>query len=146
MSIGFIGSGVLSRTRRLARGLRRTRGRTGVMSTRSLMGDLGGTSMTLAVAPTWLPVATAFCGIGLNVFNVMMVTRIILSWYPQVDVTKAPWIYIVVPTEPLLKGTRKVVPPVGGVDISPVIWVFLASFVQELTVGAQGILILLANK
>mmetsp|Transcript_45406 Transcript_45406/g.176523 ORF Transcript_45406/g.176523 Transcript_45406/m.176523 type:complete len:147 (-) Transcript_45406:3663-4103(-) len=146
MSLGFVGSGVLGRSRPFARALRKTRGRTGAMSTRSLMGDLGGASMTLAEAPVWLPVATAFCSIGLNIFNVMMVTRIILSWYPQVDVTKAPWIYVVVPTEPLLKGTRKVVPPVGGVDISPVIWVFFASFVQELTVGAQGVLILIADK
>ncbi|KAJ8901587.1 hypothetical protein NDN08_003795 [Rhodosorus marinus] len=146
MSIGFVGSGVLGRTRPFTRGVRKTRGRTAAISTRSLMGDLGGASMTLAESPIWLPMATTFCGIGLNIFNVMMVTRIILSWYPQVDVAKAPWIYIVVPTEPLLKGTRKVVPPVGGVDISPVIWVFFASFVQELTVGAQGILILIANK
>eukprot|EP00188_Purpureofilum_apyrenoidigerum_P005871 Plantae.Rhodophyta-Purpureofilum_apyrenoidigerum.ctg81596.p3 GENE.Plantae.Rhodophyta-Purpureofilum_apyrenoidigerum.ctg81596~~Plantae.Rhodophyta-Purpureofilum_apyrenoidigerum.ctg81596.p3 ORF type:complete len:117 (-),score=20.57 Plantae.Rhodophyta-Purpureofilum_apyrenoidigerum.ctg81596:267-590(-) len=102
--------------------------------------------MTLADAPTWLPVARLVCGAGLNVFNIFMVTRIVLSWYPKFDIRKFPWIAIVLPTEPLLKTTRKIFPPVGGVDISPVIWIFIASFIQEITVGSQGILVLLADK
>ena len=36
--------------------------------------------------------------------------------------------------------TRKLIAPIGGVDITPVIWVGLISLVRELLVGQQGIL------
>lgn len=75
-----------------------------------------------------------------------MIIRIILSWYPKTDLAKAPWIYIAVPTEPLLRATRKVVPPVGGVDISPIVWFAIMSFVHEILVGPQGLLVLLEQK
>ncbi len=66
--------------------------------------------------------------------------RIVLTWYPKVDLTKGFWILIAWPTEPVLILTRKIVPPIGGVDVSPVIWVGLISLVRELVVGPQGVL------
>jgi YggT family protein len=44
------------------------------------------------------------------------------------------------PTEPVLALTRKVVAPIGGVDVTPVIWVGLISLFRELLVGQQGVL------
>lgn len=74
-----------------------------------------------------------------------MIVRIILSWYPQTDLAKVPWIFIAVPTEPLLSATRKLIKPVGGVDISPIVWFAFMSFVHEILVGPQGLLILLSR-
>jgi YggT family protein len=50
---------------------------------------------------------------------------------------------IYLPTEPFLAPTRRLVPPLGGVDITPVIWVAIVSLVRELLLGQQGILTLL---
>ena len=36
--------------------------------------------------------------------------------------------------------TRKVVSPIGGVDVTPVIWLGLVSLVRELLVGQQGVI------
>ena len=44
------------------------------------------------------------------------------------------------PTEPVLALTRKVVSPIGGVDVTPVIWLGLVSLVRELLVGQQGVI------
>ena len=44
------------------------------------------------------------------------------------------------PTEPVLSLTRRVVAPIGGVDVTPVIWVGLLSLLRELLVGQQGLL------
>ena len=66
--------------------------------------------------------------------------RIVLTWYPQVDMTKGAWPLIAWPTEPVLVLTRKVVAPIGGVDVTPVIWVGLISLFRELLVGQQGVL------
>ncbi|NEP37475.1 YggT family protein, partial [Moorena sp. SIO3B2] len=35
---------------------------------------------------------------------------------------------------------RKIVPPIGGVDISPIIWVGIFSLLREILLGQQGIL------
>eukprot|EP00871_Galdieria_phlegrea_P003196 jgi/Galph1/3878/GphlegSOOS_G2563.1 len=76
---------------------------------------------------------------------VFMIIRIVLSWYPKKYSIQQPWYWIFLITEPLLSPVRKVIQPVGGVDITPVIWLFLFSFLRELLVGQQGILILLQN-
>lgn len=82
----------------------------------------------------------------LNVFTLIMVIRIVLTWYPRTDLKKKPWIFLAVPTEPLLAATRNVIKPVGGVDISPIVWVAISTFVHEILMGPQGLLVLMANK
>ncbi len=39
--------------------------------------------------------------------------------------------------EPLLEATRKVVPPFNGLDVSPIVWVALLSFLAEILTGPQ---------
>jgi YggT family protein len=36
--------------------------------------------------------------------------------------------------------TRRLVAPIGGVDVTPVIWVGLVSLLRELLVGQQGLI------
>ena len=72
--------------------------------------------------------------------------RIILTWYPKINLNKGLWPLISWPTEPFLILTRKVVNPIGGVDITPVIWVGLISLIRELLVGQQGIISQIINK
>lgn len=81
-----------------------------------------------------------------SVAELLFIVRIVLTWYPAVDGDKMPWSVVIKPTEPFLVGTRKVVPPLAGVDVSPVVWVALLSFISEILVGPQGILILLSRK
>jgi YggT family protein len=76
----------------------------------------------------------------LGVMSVFFVFRIVLTWYPQVEFGKFPWIVLYWPTEPLLAVTRRLVPPIGGVDITPIIWFGIISLIRELLLGQQGIL------
>ncbi len=73
------------------------------------------------------------------------VLRIVLTWYPQAPVQQFPLVLIYLPTEPLLAFTRRWVPPLGGVDMTPVIWVAIFSFLREILLGQQGILTLLRH-
>ena len=70
----------------------------------------------------------------------LFIFRIVLTWYPQVNQQRFPFNLIVWPTEPFLVITRKIVPPVGGVDITPIIWVGLFSLLREMLLGQQGLL------
>lgn len=89
-----------------------------------------------------------FAGLGVGLFlglmTLLFIIRIVLTWYPQAEVNKFPFNLVYWPTEPFLIPVRKLVPPIGGVDISPIIWVGIVSLLRELLVGQQGILKMLA--
>ncbi|MEO1211312.1 MAG: YggT family protein [Cyanobacteria bacterium J06638_20] len=89
---------------------------------------------------------TALAAIGLGLFFGLMILlfifRIVLTWYPQIDLSKSPFSLIAILTEPFLIPTRKLIPPLGGVDISPIIWVGVFSLLRELLVGQQGVLMM----
>lgn len=79
-------------------------------------------------------------GLFLGLMILLFIFRIILTWYPQVDLNRLPFNLVAWPTEPFLVPLRKLVPPIGGVDIAPVIWVGIFSLVRELLLGQQGLL------
>ena len=87
-----------------------------------------------------LPILNVALGLLLTFWTLTFLLRIVLTWYPQIDLEQGLWRIVAVPTEPLLSMTRKVVAPIGGVDVTPVIWVGLISLVRELLVGQQGVL------
>lgn len=76
----------------------------------------------------------------LGIYILLFVLRIPLSWYPQVDSNAFPFALVVWPTEFILQPTRKLIPTMGGVDMTPVIWVGIASFLREILLGQQGLL------
>ena len=87
--------------------------------------------------------------IGVSVLLALMtflfIFRIVLTWYPQVESKKFPFSLVVAPTEPFLAPSRKLIPPIGGVDITPIVWVAIVSLIREVLVGQQGILSMLAH-
>ena len=87
-----------------------------------------------------LPTVHLLLGLLLAAWTLAFLLRIVLTWYPQVDLKQGAWPLIAWPTEPVLALTRRVVAPIGGVDVTPVIWVGLISLVRELLVGQQGLI------
>ncbi|KAI5001648.1 hypothetical protein ZWY2020_026298 [Hordeum vulgare] len=59
---------------------------------------------------------------------------------------QVPYVVAYAPTEPILAATRRVIPPLGGVDVTPVVWFGLVSFLSEILVGPQGLLVLLSQQ
>ena len=70
----------------------------------------------------------------------LFIFRIILTWYPQVDLNRLPFNLVALPTEPFLAPSRSIVPPIGGVDITPIIWVGILTLLREIVLGQQGLL------
>jgi len=79
-------------------------------------------------------------GLFLGLMILLFIFRIVLTWYPQVSLNRFPFNLIALLTEPFLAPLRKLVPPLGGVDITPVIWVGIFSLLRELLLGQQGLL------
>lgn len=76
----------------------------------------------------------------LGLMTFLFIFRIVLTWYPQVDLNRLPFNLITLPTEPFLVPVRKIVPPFGGVDITPIIWVAILTLLREILLGQQGLL------
>jgi YggT family protein len=56
------------------------------------------------------------------------------------DLNSFPFNIIAWPTEPFLIPVRKLIPPLGGVDISPIIWVGICTLLREILLGQQGLI------
>jgi YggT family protein len=84
-------------------------------------------------------------GIVLGIYILLFIVRIVLTWYPQVEASKFPFNVAVVPTEPALVITRKLIPPIGGVDITPIIWVGIVALLREVLLGQQGLIVMLSR-
>jgi YggT family protein len=78
--------------------------------------------------------------LGLAAWTLMFLARLVLTWYPQMDPNQGKLRWLGALTEPLLAPTRALIQPIGGVDVTPVIWVGLVSLARELLVGQQGLL------
>ena len=78
--------------------------------------------------------------LGLAVWTLLFLFRIVLTWYPRVDLSQGVMRLVGAPTEPVLALTRRLIQPIGGVDVTPVVWVGLISLLRELLVGQQGLL------
>ena len=87
-----------------------------------------------------LPALHFLMGFLIGSLTLAFLLRIILTWYPKIDLRRGLWPTIFLPTEPVLVVTRKIVAPIGGVDITPIIWVGLLSLFRELFLGQQGLL------
>ena len=85
-------------------------------------------------------IATWTLGIFLGLMIFLFIFRIVLTWYPQVNLNRLPFNLIAWPTEPFLVPVRKIVPPIGGVDISPIILVGIFSLLREILLGQQGLI------
>ncbi len=63
-------------------------------------------------------------GLLLQFFRLVLLARIILSWFPNVDRRNPIIQFLFDVTEPVLRPIREMMPPSGGFDFSPLI-VFL---------------------
>ncbi len=81
----------------------------------------------------------------LGLMILLFIFRIILTWYPQVDLNRLPFNLVAWPTEPFLVPLRRIVQPIGGVDITPIIWVGILSLLREILLGQQGLLTMMSR-
>ncbi|PSB10494.1 hypothetical protein C7B62_09040 [Pleurocapsa sp. CCALA 161] len=81
----------------------------------------------------------------LGLMTILFIFRIVLTWYPQAELGKFPFSLVVWPTEPFLQPLRKLVAPIGGVDITPIILVGVCTLLREILVGQQGLITMALN-
>ena len=75
-----------------------------------------------------------FVNTAIMIYTYILLARIILSWIPH-EPRRNPlifWIYRV--TEPVLGPARKLIPPIGMVDVSPIVVFILLEMLRRLVI------------
>ena len=67
----------------------------------------------------------------LSIYTVLLIIRILLSWFPNVDWLNPPFSVLSQLTDPYLNVFRSIIPPLGGVDLSPILAFLLLSFLRQ---------------
>ncbi|HEY9624720.1 MAG TPA: YggT family protein [Crinalium sp.] len=68
----------------------------------------------------------------LNFYFVIIILRVLLSWFPNIDWLSPPFSWISQITDPYLNIFRSIIPPLGGIDFSPILAIFALQFVAKL--------------
>ncbi len=75
----------------------------------------------------------------LDFYSYVIIATAIMSWLLAFDVinfrndfVRTIWNFLNAMTEPLLRPIRRILPNLGGIDVSPIILLLLLMFVQEL--------------
>lgn len=74
----------------------------------------------------------------LNIYMVLMFVRILLSWFPNINWYDPPFSVLSQLTDPYLNLFRSFIPPLGGMDFSPIIAIFVLQIAAQLIIGALG--------
>lgn len=68
-------------------------------------------------------------------YYLLIIIRIFLSWIPSIDWFSQPFAGIRSVTDPFLNIFRGVIPPIGMLDISPIVAIILLQILQGVVVG-----------
>ena len=63
---------------------------------------------------------------------IILVLRILLTWFPNIDWWKQPYKFMHDFSEPFFAPFRKLIPPFGGMDISPIVAFLVLQLVFDL--------------
>lgn len=77
----------------------------------------------------------AFANLLFRVFYILLLIRVILSWVPGVDPRHPAVQFVDRMTSPILTPIRRAMPPLGGLDLSPLVAILLLIVAQRLVVG-----------
>ncbi|MDY6803173.1 MAG: YggT family protein [Cyanobacteriota bacterium] len=74
----------------------------------------------------------------LNIYMVLMFVRILLSWFPNINWYDPPFSILSQLTDPYLNLFRSFIPPLGGIDLSPIIAIFVLQIGAKFLMGILG--------
>ncbi|HLN14671.1 MAG TPA: YggT family protein [bacterium] len=69
-----------------------------------------------------------------QLLTLLIIVRAVLSWIPGIDLGHPVIRFIMRVTDPILEPIRRVIPPLSGFDLSPIIALLLVQFVGRLVI------------
>ena len=69
-----------------------------------------------------------------NLFSFLIILRIFLTWIPSIRWENQPWNTLKNTVDPYLEIFRRFIPPVGGLDFSPIIALLVLQLIANLAI------------
>jgi YggT family protein len=67
----------------------------------------------------------------INVFKYVLIARILLTWLPSINWYNQPFKFLRDVTDPVMAPFQRLIPPIGGLDISPMLLFFVLDIAQR---------------
>lgn len=74
-----------------------------------------------------------------QIYFVLLIIRILLSWFPNVDWFNPPFSILSQLTDPYLNLFRSIIPPLGGIDFSAILAIFVLQFLSRAVLGVAAL-------
>lgn len=71
----------------------------------------------------------------LNIYLLLIIVRILLTWFPTISWMNQVEAFLSPITDPYLNLFRSFIPPIGGLDLSPVLAILVLQVVAGLFAG-----------
>lgn len=71
----------------------------------------------------------------LQIYTFIIFIRILITWIPNLDPYHPIVQLLLQITEPVLEPARKLIPPIGMIDISPIVVFIVLAILQDVFVG-----------
>ena len=75
-----------------------------------------------------------------ELYFILIIVRCFLSFFPKVDMNQQPVKFLKEVTDPYLDFFRKFIPPLNGLDFSPIVAVIVLQIIQILVCSALDII------
>ena len=74
----------------------------------------------------------------LGIYIVVLLVRVLLSWFPNLDWSNPVLSTVSAVTDPYLNAFRGLIPPLGGLDISAILAFLALQLIQTLLEQSRG--------
>ena len=68
----------------------------------------------------------------LEIYSLILIVRVLLTWFPNLDWSNPVLSTVASITDPYLNAFRGIIPPIGGLDISPILAFIVINIMQKL--------------
>ena len=82
----------------------------------------------------------------LSIYFLLLIVRILLSWFPNIDWSNPVFSTISQLTDPYLNIFRSIIPPIGGLDLSAILAIFALQFISYFVEVAGNQVVALAYR
>jgi len=75
---------------------------------------------------------------AIGIYKFILIIRVLLTWFPNLDMTNPILVNLSAITDPYLNFFRGIIPPLGGLDLSPILAFILLSVLESLLTTSAG--------
>ena len=74
----------------------------------------------------------------ISIYTYVLIIRILLTWFPNISWYNQPFATLSQLSDPYLNLFRSIIPPLGGIDISPILAILMLKVAGSLISGVPS--------